>query len=120
MGRLADEERAGAALSRQAGDPEEYAELLARPGYEVDAWATTYVHILENPRDGAANPVTEWVKGSALRPVLAALDAEQGEAFLREYGERVGQAYKPRTFGTLFPFRRVFAVLHRRADLSRS
>src|SRR3984957_12739243 len=107
---------AGVKLNRQAGDPEEYAELLARPGYEVDAWATSYVHILENPRDGAPHPVVEWVRGSALRPVLAALDAEQGEAFLTEYGERVRLAYEPRTFGTLFSFRRVFTVLHRRAD----
>ena len=60
--------------------------------------------------------MVEWVKGSALRPVLAALDAEQGEAFLSEYEERVRLAYEPRTFGTLFSFRRVFAVLHRRGD----
>lgn len=111
---------AGVKLNRQAGDPEEYAELLARPGYDVDAWETSYVHILENPRDGAEHPVVEWVKGTALRPVLAALDAEQGEAFLHEYEERVRVAYEPRTFGTLFPFRRVFTVLHRRADVSRS
>ena len=110
----------GVTLNRQAGDPEEYAELLARPGYEVDAWATSYVHILEDLGDGAAHPVVEWVKGSALRPVLAALDAEQGEAFLAEYEERVRLAYEPRTFGTLFSFRRVFTVLHRRTDLSPS
>jgi trans-aconitate 2-methyltransferase len=108
----------GVKLNRQAGDPEEYAELLARPGYEVDAWETSYVHILENARDGAAHPVVEWGKGTALRPVLAALDAERGQAFLTEYEERVRLAYKPRTFGTLFSFRRVFTVLHRRADLS--
>ena len=105
---------AGVALNRQAGDPEEYAELLARPGYDVDAWETSYVHILEN--SGAENPVVEWVKGTSLRPVLAALDAEQAGAFLSEYGERVRQAYKPRTFGTLFSFRRVFTVLHRHGD----
>src|SRR5260370_1431381 len=67
-----------------------------------------------------ADPVLEWVKGSALWPVLAALDAEQGEAFLTEYGERVRLAYEPRTFGTLFSFRRVFTVLHRHADPSLS
>lgn len=104
---------AGAELNRQAGDPEEYAELLARPGYDVDAWETSYVHILSGE-----NPVLEWAKGTTLRPVLAALDEEQAAAFLLEYGERVRQAYKPRTFGTLFPFRRVFTVLHRRGDLS--
>ncbi|HTU08345.1 MAG TPA: trans-aconitate 2-methyltransferase [Trebonia sp.] len=104
---------AGAELNRQGGDPEEYAELLARPGYDVDAWETSYVHILPGE-----NPVVDWVKGTALRPVLAALDAEQAAAFLQEYGELVRQAYKPRTFGTMFPFRRVFTVLHRHGDLS--
>ena len=104
-----------AELNRQAGDPEEYAELLTRPGYEVDAWETSYVHILHGE-----NPVLEWAKGTTLRPVLAALDEKQSAGFLREYGERLREAYKPRTFGTPFSFRRVFAVLHRHANLNRS
>ena len=99
-----------AELNRQAGDPAEYAELLAGPGYEVDAWETSYLHILQGE-----NPVLEWTKGTTLRPVLAALDAEQAAAFLREYGQRLRQAYDHRPFGTIFPFRRVFTVLHRRA-----
>jgi trans-aconitate 2-methyltransferase len=100
-------------LNRQAGDPADYAALLARPGFAVDAWETSYLHILHGE-----NPVLEWTKGSTLRPVLAALDAEQADAFVREYGERLSEAYNPRSFGTLFPFRRVFTVVHR-ADLSR-
>ena len=99
---------ADAALNRQAGDPAEYVALLARPGFEVDAWETSYLHILHGE-----NPVLEWTKGSTLRPVLSALDAEQADAFLREYGERVRDAYHPHSFGTVFPFRRVFAVVHR-------
>ncbi len=95
-------------LNRQAGDPAEYAELLSGPGFRVNAWETTYLHLL--PGD---NPVLEWAKGTALRPVLAALDAEQGAAFLAEYASRLRDAYKPRPFGTFFPFRRVFAVVHR-------
>jgi trans-aconitate 2-methyltransferase len=99
---------ADARLNRQAGDPADYVALLARPGFEVDAWETTYLHILPGE-----NPVREWTKGSTLRPVLAALDAEQGDAFVREYGERLSEAYHPQSFGTLFPFRRVFAAVHR-------
>jgi len=99
---------ADARLNRQAGDPADYAALLARPGFEVDAWETSYLHILHGE-----NPVLEWTKGSTLRPVLAALDAEQADAFVREYGERLSEAYRPRSFGTLFPFRRVFTVVHR-------
>jgi len=98
---------ADAALNRQAGDPAEYVALLARPGFEVDAWETSYLHVLHGE-----NPVLEWTKGSTLRPVLSALDAEQADAFLREYGERVRDAYHPHPFGTVFPFRRVFAVVH--------
>ena len=95
-------------LNRQAGDPADYVALLARPGFQVDAWETSYLHILHGD-----NPVLEWTKGSTLRPVLSALDEEQAGAFLREYGERVGEAYHPHSFGTVFPFRRVFAVVHR-------
>jgi trans-aconitate 2-methyltransferase len=100
-------------LNRQAGDPADYATLLARPGFEVDAWETSYLHILHGE-----NPVLEWTKGSTLRPVLAALDEARADAFVREYGERLSEAYRPRSFGTLFPFRRVFTVVHR-ADAGR-
>jgi trans-aconitate 2-methyltransferase len=99
---------AGAKLNRQAGEPADYVALLARPGYQVDAWETSYLHIL--PGD---EPVLEWTKGSTLRPVLAELDEKQAAAFLREYGERLRTAYQPQPFGTLFPFRRVFTVVHR-------
>jgi trans-aconitate 2-methyltransferase len=94
-------------LNRQSADPADYAELLATAGCQVDAWETTYVHIL--PGD---NPVLEWYKGSGLRPVLAALDDDQAADFLAEYGDRIRAAYPPRSFGTVFPFRRVFTVAH--------
>ncbi len=95
-------------LNRQSADPADYAELLARAGLEVDAWETTYVHILHGE-----DPVLEWYKGTGLRPVLAALDADQAADFLAEYGTRIREAYPPSSFGTLFPFRRVFAVARR-------
>ena len=95
-------------LNRQSADPAGYAELLAKAGCEVDAWETTYVHILAGD-----NPVLEWYKGTGLRPVLAVLDADQAADFLADYGERIRAAYPPSSFGTVFPFRRVFAVAHR-------
>ena len=95
-------------LSRQTADPAEYAELLSGAGCEVDAWETTYVHILHGE-----DPVLEWYKGTGLRPVLAELDEDRAADFLAEYGERVRGAYPPSSFGTVFPFRRVFAVAHR-------
>jgi trans-aconitate 2-methyltransferase len=95
-------------LNRQSADPAEYAELLAGAGCEVDAWETTYVHILQG-----SDPVLEWYKGTGLRPVLAVLDADQAADFLAEYGEKIRVAYPPGPFGTLLPFRRVFTVAHR-------
>lgn len=99
----------GAELNRQAGDPGHYVELLARDGYEIDAWETTYLHILHGD-----NPVVEWTKGTTLRPVLAQLDTEQAASFTAEYAERVRAAFRQGSFGTIFPFRRVFAVVRRR------
>lgn len=98
----------GAKLNRQAGDPADYVRLLARPGFAVDAWETTYLHLLHGD-----NPVLEWTKGSTLRPVLSLLDAEQAQEFTTEYGARLAEVYHNGTFGTIFPFRRVFAVVHR-------
>jgi len=60
-----------------------------------------------------ADPVVEWVKGTALRPVLAVLDDAQAEEFLAEYRDRMRRAYPPRSFGTVLPFRRVFVVAYR-------
>ncbi len=95
-------------LNRQSDDPADYVELLAGAGCEVDAWETTYVHILQGE-----NPVLEWYKGTGLRPVLAVLDEDQAAGFLTEYGEQVRAAYPPSSFGTVFPFRRVFTVARR-------
>jgi trans-aconitate 2-methyltransferase len=98
----------GVALNRQAPDPAEYLDLLAPAGCEVDAWETTYLHVL--PGD---DPVTEWYRGTGLRPVLAALDPGQAGQFVAEYGERARAAYPRRPYGTVLPFRRVFAVAQR-------
>ena len=94
----------------QAGEVTGYLDVLAGAGCQVDAWETTYLHVL--PGD---DPVVEWVKGSALRPVLAVLDDEQAAEFLAEYRERMRRAYPPRPYGTVLPFRRVFVVAHRPA-----
>lgn len=96
---------AGAQLNRQADDPAGYADRLLQAGCAVDAWETTYLQLLSGP-----DPVLEWYKGSALRPVLAALDADAAAAFVAEYGARLRVAYPAAPYGTILPFRRVFAV----------
>ncbi len=99
---------AGAQLNRQAHDPAEYLDVLARAGCEVDAWETTYLHVLPGP-----DPVAEWYRGTGLRPVLSMLEPAQAEEFVADYRDRVREAYPPAPYGTVLPFRRVFAVARR-------
>jgi trans-aconitate 2-methyltransferase len=96
---------AGVQLNRQAADPAEYLDLLARAGFEVDAWETTYLHVLHGE-----DPVLDWYKGTGLRPVLAALPPGQAAEFLDQYRARMSEAYPAARYGTVFPFRRVFVV----------
>jgi trans-aconitate 2-methyltransferase len=109
-----DAERLRPALDRLAvATPGEYVELLAAAGLEVDAWETTYQHVLD-PEGLQANPVLEWVKGTGLRPVLEALpDQARRDAFLADYEARLRTAYPRTSVGVVFPFRRIFAVGHR-------
>ncbi|MEU5613825.1 trans-aconitate 2-methyltransferase [Streptomyces sparsogenes] len=88
-------------------DPAAYLEHLAALGCEVDAWETTYIQMLTGP-----DPVLDWVKGTALRPVLTALedDPTARDTFLAEYAALLRGAYPPGPHGTAFPFRRVFVV----------
>lgn len=89
--------------------PGEYADVVADLGLEVDAWETTYLHRLEGP-----DPVLEWVTGTGLRPVRAALDDGSWERFRAELAPRLRAAYPRRDDGTTwFPFRRVFVVARR-------
>lgn len=92
----------------QVLDPAGYLELLAGPDRTVDAWETTYVQLLPGE-----DPVLSWTEGTALRPVLTALaDDEQARtAFVAEYRDLLRQAYPATPGGTVFPFRRIFAVV---------
>ncbi|MFD7920804.1 trans-aconitate 2-methyltransferase [Streptomyces sp. NPDC059740] len=84
--------------------------LLAHGGCTVDAWETTYVQLLQGQ-----DAVLDWVKGTALRPVLTALegDPQAQQEFVEEYRDLLREAYPPGPQGTLFPFRRIFAVATR-------
>jgi trans-aconitate 2-methyltransferase len=89
-------------------EPEQYLALLAAAGFKVDAWETTYLHVLDGE-----DAVLEWVKGTALRPVLARLAPLEAEHFPSEYRALLREAYPRREFGTVLPFRRIFAVATR-------
>ncbi len=106
---LAAEERfrgyvAGAARPA-AHDPEAYLETLLDLGCRVDAWETTYLHVLTGD-----DAVFTWVSGTGARPVLQALPEALRADFEAEYRTRLREAYPPGPHGTVLPFRRVFVV----------
>lgn len=86
-------------------EPVDYLNILLDAGYTADAWETTYQQVLPG-----RNAVLEWVRGTALRPVRAALSADDAARFEAEYAVALSQAYPPRPHGTVYPFRRIFAV----------
>ncbi|MEV0608586.1 trans-aconitate 2-methyltransferase [Polymorphospora rubra] len=86
-----------------------YAALLTGAGCAVDAWETTYLHLLPAGPD-AEHPVLRWLDGTALRPVRAALDPGAFTAFRRELEVRLEAAYPVRDSLVYFPFHRVFVV----------
>ncbi|MEL7976261.1 methyltransferase domain-containing protein [Isoptericola sp. F-RaC21] len=102
---------------RAVGDPAEYLELLAGPGWSVDAWETTYTHVLDGD-----DPVLRWISATGAQPVLHALDTHDAAhgtdlraRFDAELGAALREAYPRRPFGTPLAFRRVFAVATRTA-----
>lgn len=101
-----------APLLREApvAPPAAYYRWLAPLAAQVEIWETIYLHRLSG-----ADPVLSWVRGSALRPLLAALEDRQAAAFEALYAERLRSAYPQEADGaTLFPFRRLFMVAVRR------
>ena len=89
--------------------PVQYVDLLGDADMDLDAWRTEYVHML-----GGEDPVLEWVRGTGLRPVLAALSDTDGAEFSRAYAALLRAAYPARPHGTPFPFLRTFVVARRR------
>lgn len=86
-------------------DPETYLRVLEAEGFAVDAWETTYLHVL--PGEDA---VFDWISGTSLLPTRAALPDELFERFAAELRRRLRGAYPARNGRVVLPFRRVFAV----------
>ncbi|WP_265443797.1 methyltransferase domain-containing protein [Flexivirga meconopsidis] len=102
-------ELTGALRDMPVASPQEYADALAERCGHVDVWETTYLQLLD-PQGRQSNPVLEWVKGTALRPLLDALDGAERDRFLAAVDERLAAAYPRKAYGTPMPFRRIFAV----------
>lgn len=87
---------------------ETYLDLFAGRGWSVDAWETTYQHILSGE-----DAVFAWVSGTGARPVLQALPPDIRAEFVEEYRAALRTAYPRRRWGTVLPFARVFVVARR-------
>jgi trans-aconitate 2-methyltransferase len=85
-----------------------YADLLIEAGAAVDAWETTYVHLLADT--GPEHPVLRWMEGTALRPVKAALEEPAWRDFRAALDATLAAEYPARNGYVAFPFRRIFAV----------
>ena len=87
-----------------------YLEALLDLGCQVDAWETTYLHLL-----GGEDPLFTWISATGARPTLQALPDELRVEFEQAYKPLLRDAYPAGPHGTVLPFRRVFVVARVRA-----
>ena len=86
-------------------DAATYLRALQGLGCTVDAWETTYLHVLHGP-----DPVFTWVSGTGARPTLQALPDDLRVRFEEEFKRRLRAAYPDDGHGVVLPFRRIFVV----------
>jgi trans-aconitate 2-methyltransferase len=96
-----------------SADAATYLSQLSALGCRVEAWETTYLHVLTG-----ADPVFDWISGTGARPVLQALDPARRTEFETEYKALLRDAYPAEPAlggGTVLPFRRIFVVAQRQS-----
>ena len=91
-------------------EPADYQRLLIEAGFSADVWETSYQQLLDGN-----DPILDWVRGTALLPVKAALQPEDYQRFEQDYRHAVGAHYPGIEVAggqrlTNFPFRRIFMV----------
>ena len=85
---------------------EDYYRLLAPLTTSLDIWETEQLQVVNGK-----SPIYDWVKVSALRPVMQGLKPEEQARFLYHYLRQVHAHYPQEENGhTLFPFKRIFIV----------
>lgn len=84
-----------------------YYELLIQSGLsQLQLWETEYFQEMADH-----HAIFDWAKGTGLRPVLAALDADNQDLFRKAYIEQISTSYPLQSNGKLlFPFRRLFML----------
>ncbi len=86
--------------------PGEYYDLLSECASCFNMWHTTYYHVMES-HEG----ISEWYRGTGLRPYLEALPEADRPRFEAEILERIRQAYPVQKNGDiLFRFPRFFML----------
>ena len=114
-----------AKLNTPVSEPAKYYDWLMPPATQIDMWETLYTHVLTGE-----NAVAEWVKGTALIPVMNGLKALVGadaggmtannglhQRFWVDYCARTNAVYPRRADGTtLLQFRRLFLVVVKLAN----
>ncbi len=98
-------EHTAAAAVPSSYDAVTYLRSLQALGCEVDAWETTYLHVLHGE-----DPVFTWVSGTGARPTLQALPDDLRPRFEAEFKRRLREAYPDDGHGVVLPFRRIFVV----------
>lgn len=84
--------------------PGEYYNILSKCSSSFDVRETRYYHSMPD-----INAMLEWVKGSRLRPYLAALNTEKQEEFIQTLLHKAEKSYSPMNDGTIsFGFNRLF------------
>ncbi|MBP1850195.1 trans-aconitate 2-methyltransferase [Rhizobium halophytocola] len=90
--------------------PSVYFDALGPLAVRVDVWHTIYNHPMPS-----AQAIVEWVKGTGLRPYLAAAGADHQDAYISDYTARIDAAYPPMADGRrLLKFPRLFVVAIKR------
>ncbi|GAB7006295.1 methyltransferase domain-containing protein [Nocardioides sp. AN3] len=89
-------------------DPATYLEALRSEGFDVDAWETTYLHVLPGK-----DAVFDWISGTSVLPTRAALPEALFLEFADELRRRLRGAYPAKDGQVIMPFRRIFVVGHR-------
>ncbi len=101
-------EHTGGLVRPGVAEPSDYLTDLVGLGCRVDAWETTYLHVLAGP-----DPVLRWLQGTGARPYLDGLPQTLRASFTAELGRRLALAYPAQAWGTVLPFRRLFVVAQR-------
>jgi trans-aconitate 2-methyltransferase len=104
-GRLANARASKAVI----GSFSDYRRWLMEAGCQVDIWQTTYVHAL-----AGHDAIVEWFKSTGLKPYIDPLPADEREAFLALYREKIAKAYPLEPDGkVLLRFPRLFILATR-------